>query len=125
MEQRNNSVSIDFPQEFIGPRGWTSPETMNKYLVDENNKQFDRFIDEKSDMFQLGMVFWYVLQGNATIGCIMESDFIMKNHQLYVLIRQMISHPKGLRPYSFKVIIDKLNQIADNYLTDSNKCLKM
>lgn len=120
VEKRNNSGSIDFPQEFIGPRGWTSPETMNKYLVDENNKRFDRFIDEKSDIFQLGMVFWYVLQGNAPIGCIMESDFLIDNHQLYVLIRRMISHPKGLRPYSFNDIIDKLNQIADNYLIKNN-----
>lgn len=116
VEKRNSVRSLDYPQEFIGPRGWTSPETMNKYLVDVNDLRFDRFIDEKSDMFQLGMVFWYVLQGNAPIGCIMEKDFIIDNHPLYALIRTMISYPKALRPSCFDDIINRLNQIADNYL---------
>lgn len=117
--QRNSGKVIDKENEFIGPRGWTSPETMNKYLVDKNNSKYDRIIDEKSDMFQLGMVFWYVLQGNAPIGCVMEKDFLIDNHLLYMLIRTMVSHPKALRPSSFDDIINKLNQIADNYLFNS------
>jgi serine/threonine protein kinase len=103
-------------QEFIGPRGWTSPEAMNKYLTKPSNRIFNRFIDEKSDMFQLGMVFWYVMQGNAPIGCVIEPDFLEENHQFYILIRQMISHNKEMRPPSFDFIIDRLNQIANNYL---------
>ena len=119
VEKRNTTGSLDDPQEFIGPRGWTSPETMNKYLADKDDLRFDRYIDEKSDMFQLGMVFWYVLQGNAPIGCIMEKDFLLDNHPLYILIRTMVSHPKALRPISFDSVINSLNQVADNYLTSS------
>lgn len=116
VEERNKENEIDDPQEFIGPRGWTSPEVMNKVLTDKNCKRFDRTIDDKSDIFQLGMVFWYVMQGNAPIGCIMEKDFLENNHELYMLIRTMISHDKRLRPQTFDDIIYKLNQIADKYL---------
>lgn len=30
---------IDRPNEFIGPKGWISPEAMNKYLVKKPNKK--------------------------------------------------------------------------------------
>ena len=30
--KRNTSETHDGENEFIGPKGWTSPETMNKYL---------------------------------------------------------------------------------------------
>ncbi|MBQ9546237.1 MAG: protein kinase family protein [Bacteroidales bacterium] len=114
--KRNTSETHDGENEFIGPKGWTSPETMNKYLVEESNDRFDRIIDEKSDMFQLGMVFWYIMQGNAPIGCIMEKDFLNENHDLYQLIRSMVSHSKLLRPMNFDIILERLNQIA-------NRCL--
>lgn len=116
VEERNKENEIDDPQEFIGPRGWTSPEAMNKVLTSENCALFDRYIDYKSDIFQLGLVFWYVMQGNAPIGCIMEKDFIEKDHALYSIIRQMISHPKSLRPPDFSIIITRLNEIANNEL---------
>lgn len=114
--KRNTPETYDGENEFVGPKGWTSPETMNKYLVAEGDGRFDRIIDEKSDMFQLGMVFWYIMQGNAPIGCIMEKDFLENNHDLYILIRTMISHDKRLRPQTFDDIIYRLNQIADKYL---------
>lgn len=116
VEERNKENEIDDPQEFIGPRGWTSPEAMNKVLTDKDCVTFDRAIDHKSDIFQLGLVFWYVMQGNAPIGCIMENDFIENDHALYSIIRQMISHPKSLRPPNFSFIITRLNEIANNEL---------
>ncbi len=114
--KRNLPNRIDRENEFIGPKGWTSPETMNKYLVNEKDVRFDRIIDEKSDIFQLGMVFWYVIQGNAPLGYIMEDDFLEKDHDLYNLIQTMIYHKKALRPQTFDSILEKLKQIADNTL---------
>lgn len=113
---RNKHNDLDGEHEFIGPRGWTTPEVMNKVLTSKTDRRYDRIIDDKSDIFQLGMVFWYVLQGNAPIGCIIENDFILDNHPLYELIRSMVSHHKLLRPSNFNDIIYRLNQIADNYL---------
>ena len=111
-KNRKSEKLIDGKYEFVGPKGWTTPETMNKYLVNENDKRYDRIIDEKSDMFQLGMVFWYIMQGNAPIGCIMEKDFLKENHSLYMLIRGMISYNKALRPKDFDSILERLNYIA-------------
>lgn len=114
--KRNTPNEIDEEQEYIGPKGWTSPEVMNKVLTTEQNTRFDRIIDDKSDIFQLGLVLWYVMQGNAPIGCIMENDFLEKDHSLYILIRTMVSYPKGLRPQSFTQIVSRLKEIATNEL---------
>ena len=113
VKNRKLEKAIDGKHEFVGPKGWTSPETMNKYLVKEGDKRYDRNIDEKSDMFQLGMVFWYVMQGNAPIGTVMEKDFCYDNHSIYMLIRTMISYDKSYRPKDFQSIIERLDQIAD------------
>lgn len=112
VKNRKTELIIDGANEYIGPKGWTTPETMNKYLVNENDKRFDRLIDEKSDIFQLGMVFWYIMQGNAPIGVIMEKDFLKENHSIYMLIRGMISYDKALRPKDFDSILERLNYIA-------------
>lgn len=54
---RDNNL-YDKKNDFIGPKGWLSPEAMNKYLQSDNNKyQFDCDIDHQSDIFQLGKVF--------------------------------------------------------------------
>lgn len=113
---RNNGSSLDGEQEFIGPRGWTTPETMNKHLTKENDGRYDRLIDEKSDIFQLGMVIWYVIQGNAPIGCIKKDDFHDPDSDLYSLIRGMVSHNKVLRPSDFGIILERLNFIANKEL---------
>lgn len=112
---REEESSIDYVGEFIGPRGWISPETMNKFLTEKNQYvNFDITIDHQSDIFQLGKVFWYIYQGNAPIGCIMENDFLQRNHQIYILIRQMLSYNKDGRPMEYSMIIDRLHQISDD-----------
>ena len=112
-KKRNSEMIIDGKNEFVGPKGWTSPETMNKYLTKVTDKRFDRIIDEKSDMFQLGMVFWYIMQGNAPIGNIMEKDFKYQDHSLYILIKTMVSYDKTYRPKDFNTILERLNYIAN------------
>lgn len=113
---KRNSPSLDKSQDFIGPRGWISPETMNKYLSEDvPGKNFDCSIDHQSDLFQLAKVFWYILQGNAPIGCIKESDFLLKNSPLYSLIKQMLNHAKSKRPNSIDVVISDLHKIVNKY----------
>lgn len=113
---KRNIPNLDRIQEFIGPRGWISPEAMNKYLSEGvSGKNFNCTIDHQSDLFQLAKVFWYILQGNAPIGCIKESDFILKNSSLYSLIKQMLNHSKSKRPTSIDVIISDLHKIVNKY----------
>ena len=114
--QMRNKPSLDKEGELLGPRGWLSPEAMNKYLSEKvEGKHFDCNIDHQSDLFQLAKVFWYILQGNAPIGCIKESDFLLRNSFLYSLIKQMLNHSKKRRPVSVDVVIDDLQKIVNKY----------
>lgn len=114
--QMRNKPSLDKEGELLGPRGWLSPEAMNKYLSEKvEGKNFDCNIDHQSDLFQLAKVFWYILQGNAPIGCVKESDFLLRNSSLYSLIKQMLNHSKKRRPASVDVVIDDLQKIVKKY----------
>lgn len=114
--QMRNKPSLDKEGELLGPRGWLSPEAMNKYLSEKvEGKNFDCVIDHQSDMFQLAKVFWYILQGNAPIGCVKGSDFLLRNSSLYSLIKHMLNHSKKRRPASVDVVIDNLQKIVNKY----------
>lgn len=99
----------------IGPKGWISPEAMNKYLNEE--KKFDdriiTEINEQSDIFQLGMVFWYIFQGNAPIGCIKRKDFFDENEMIFGLIKRMIYHSTDKRIKSIVEVKEELSRILD------------
>ena len=106
----------DKMNEFIGPRGWITPEAMNKYLCEGNTgKAFDCKIDHQSDIFQLGKVFWYIIQGNAPIGTVKRRDYIDRNDEIYALLKFMLNHTKGKRPRSMEFVIKTLNRIAEKY----------
>lgn len=114
--QMRNKPTYDKLGELVGPKGWLSPEAMNKYLSESVNEQkFDCNIDHQSDIFQLAKVFGYILQGNAPIGCVEESDFLLHNTSLYSLLREMLNHAKQRRPHSIDEVIQKLQSIIDEY----------
>lgn len=101
----------DTKNELIGPKGWLSPEAMNKYLSEGVQGKYDCKIDHQSDIFQLGKVFWYVLQGNAPIGCISRKDFIEGNEKLYVLIRTMLNYSKKKRIKNISTVVEELKRM--------------
>jgi serine/threonine protein kinase len=96
---RDLNFTIDKTSEFIGPRGWISPEVMNKYLTENKNFKinFDCEIDHQSDIFQLGKLFWYIFQHNAPIGNINFSDFSKEYERIFWIIRKMLHHHKNKR----------------------------
>jgi len=97
---QDEEKSIDIENEKIGPYGWLSPEVMNKVLTEKKKLEFsfDCKIDFKSDIFQLGKMFWYVFQSNLPIGNLHESDFEIKDNELFVLINNMLKYSKQNRP---------------------------
>jgi serine/threonine protein kinase len=99
--------------EWIGPRGWMSPESMNKYLCEKAPWAvlYDSKIDHRSDIFQLGKVLWYILQGNSPIGGIRRNDFKWKNDDLYQVIRTMLNHSKIRRQLNIGDVINSLERI--------------
>ena len=107
-------LDYDRQKEFIGPKGWLSPEAMNKYLAEgRGEKKIDCKIDNQSDVFQLGKVFWYIFQGNAPIGCICREDFFEREESIYVLIRTMINHSKKKRIRNMADVVKELRRIID------------
>jgi serine/threonine protein kinase len=106
---------IDETGKFIGPRGWVSPEVMNKYLTQNKGFKYlyDCEIDHQSDIFQLGKLFWYIFQHNAPIGNINFIDFNRENERVFWIIRKMLHHNKKSRFKNVSEIIplfEKINQ---------------
>lgn len=114
--KRNND--LDDVAEFIGPRGWLSPEAMNKYLCEGKsfNYKYDCFIDHQSDIFQLGKVFWYIFQHNAPIGEVKESDFFIKNSLLYSILKTMLRYSKKARYNQIEEVIRLMKLIGQQLL---------
>jgi serine/threonine protein kinase len=109
---RDDDELYDKKNEFIGPKGWLSPEAMNKYLYYENNEYtFDCKIDHQSDIFQLGKVFWYIFQGNVPIGGICRDDYRDKNEDIFKLLIQMLKHSKTNRLSTIDDVINVLNDV--------------
>jgi serine/threonine protein kinase len=40
VSRRNNEFNLDKVAALIGPRGWYSPEALNKYLTEDKNLEF-------------------------------------------------------------------------------------
>lgn len=106
--------------KFIGPRGWASPEVMNKYLSEDKGFKYiyDCSIDHQSDIFQLGKVFWYVFQHNAPIGNISYADFKRDNSRVFWILRKMLHHNKKRRYNNVSEIIPLFQQISHECITN-------
>lgn len=107
---RGEDIGIDYPNEKIGPYGWLSPEVINKAYTFKKEKEFnfDCTFDEKSDVFQLGKLFWFICQGNLPIGQIINNDFLVEEIDLFNIICQMVEYDKERRPS-----IDEIDQLLE------------
>ncbi len=114
---RNEDEILDYPNEMIGPRGWLSPEAMNKFLTFEMDTEFkfDCLIDDKSDVFQLGKLFWFIFQCNVPIGQLKKEDFYIKDNEIYDLLLLMLYHSKESR-ISLGDVKEKFKPLATKYI---------
>jgi serine/threonine protein kinase len=115
---RSSDFEIEEYGEKIGPIGWLSPEAANKFLCEgkgkNNRNKHNCILNEKSDIFQLGKLFWYVFQGNIPIGQISESDFNIDDTELFDLLFQMLSHSKSKR-YDLSTLQNEFNTKSRKY----------
>ncbi len=112
---KDRDYSMDYADEKIGPFGWLSPEATNKMLSRNNNiYTYDCEIDEKSDIFQLGKLFWYIFQGNLPIGQIKYEDCNFNDLEIYNLIELMLQYSKDRRP-TIKKIDEVFNPIKKRF----------
>jgi len=110
--KRNVNNIIDDDGEWIGPRGWMSPESMNKFLAETKpwGELFDCNIDHQSDIYQLGKVLWYIFQGNSPEGGLRRSDFLWNNDRIYQVLRTMLNNSKNKRYLEIEDVILILNK---------------
>lgn len=120
--KREDSLAIDNYQR-LGAFGWESPESMNKFLTENApNPEFtyDCRIDEASDIFQLGKLFWYILQGNLPIGCLHIDDFKAGDQDLFTVLVSLLQHGKDSgantrRPITIAYVESLLKPLAIKY----------
>ena len=114
-DYRNSDIRINERGELIGPTGWFSPEAINKHLIEKhpNPYRFDFLINEKSEVFQLGKLFWYIFQGNLPIGQIVLDDFIVGDTYLFNMIFNMLLYSKNRR-YDTRKVKFEINRYLEN-----------
>lgn len=97
---RKADFQIDSRNDKIGPFGWLSPEATNKMLTAGKTigHVYDCDINDKSDIFQLGKLFWYIFQGNLPVGQMKYDDCRFKDRDLFDLFILMLQHKKDDRP---------------------------
>lgn len=96
---QNDDFLLEKPNEKIGPFGWLSPEATNKVLTNEKDLiyEYDCNINQESDIFQLGKLFWYVFQGNLPIGQILLEDYLINEDDIFQIIFSMLQYKKSRR----------------------------
>lgn len=98
---RNEHPDPDGFDEKIGPIGFLSPEATNKAFGNRKclGFDFDCVIDEYSDVYQLGQLFWFILQNEVPTGLISLSDFKCAHTGIFNnVIYKMLQYPKNRRP---------------------------
>ncbi len=111
VSERN--MDYDDLGERIGPFGWISPEAMNKYLTEKYNVGCDCKIDDKSDVFQLGQLFWFIFNKNTPLGIIDKREF-NGSDDMFDIINAMSSHTKARR-FNLNDVLDMIMPICRNY----------
>jgi serine/threonine protein kinase len=98
---RAEDHDLDEFDEKVGPIGYLSPEATNKGLGLRTKASFtfDCAIDAKSDIFQLGQVFWFVVQDEVPTGHLVPEDlrFGAGPAVLEHVIRPMLQYGKQRR----------------------------
>lgn len=114
VDKKDSDIRINERGDLIGPTGWFSPEAINKYLVEKtpNPNGFDCNIDAKSEVFQLGKLFWFIYQGNIPIGQVEYLDFIPQDETIFNLLFNMLKYSKGNRVDS-NVVLSQLNEYME------------
>jgi serine/threonine protein kinase len=97
---REKDQDMDGFYEKIGPVGFLSPEAANKCLGirGRSSFRFDCWIDDKSDVFQLGQLFWLILQDEVPTGHLALEDVRFTHTRiLSEIISPMLQYGKQRR----------------------------
>jgi serine/threonine protein kinase len=118
VEFRDLEMSMDKQNDMIGPRGWLSPEACNKYYnyCERSNNKYLCEIDQQSDLFQLGKIFWFIFQRNIPIGRVKRQDFSIMDDRIYSIIVWMLAHNKTRRLSIDRIQSEFYNNLKNAYV---------
>lgn len=98
---RDDDFDLDGRTERVGPAGLMSPEATNKHRAIRDNPEFiiDCSIDNMSDIFQLGNLFWFIFQGDVPTGQVFIDDFRVGDEEIFSnILFPMLQYAKQRRP---------------------------
>jgi len=90
--------------EKVGPIYWMSPEAVDKYYFSNNE------IGTYSDVYQIGMIFAFVLLGHYPGGIIDEEAFEKAPRTLISTIIQALNNDKSRRPQNGAELLELINK---------------
>ena len=90
--------------EFVGPVFFSSPELI------EYSKDKSYPVDYRSDIFQLGKVFWYLATGKVSAGIPSKKE-CPADGKLRDLVLHMIDDDPDERPQSVAQVRDEINNV--------------
>lgn len=116
MEGADLDYSLDSTKEKIGPTGFLSPEAVNKAFGDHVRMPSaeGRTISNESDIFQLGLMFFHIMQGEIPVGRLSDEDFVSaepRNRWSGELFNPMLQFRKQNRP-TLETVIGVLKTLA-------------
>jgi len=79
------------------------------------NDRFDCNIDHQSDLYQLGKLLWYMIQGNSPCAGVRRKDFLYSDDSLYSVVRSLLNSNKRSRIGTIEFLIEDLNRIYKKY----------
>jgi serine/threonine protein kinase len=100
LSDREAHGQIDKKYEKIGPAGFLSPEATNKAFGNHRTPRFsfDCAIDERSDVYQLTLIIWFLFQDEVATGCMSEDDWRDSRKTIYKrLIEPGLQYSKSRR----------------------------
>lgn len=95
-------------KEKVGPIFWISPEAVNKYYfgLDE--------IGTYSDVYQLGMIFAFVLMGRFPSGVIDKCDLLNSTESIASVVLRTLSNNYSKRPQDGRDLLRMVNDATIN-----------
>jgi serine/threonine protein kinase len=116
IEDAGLSYTLDGTREKIGPTGFLSPEAINKAFGDHRRMPSaeSREITNESDVFQLGLIFFHILQGEVPVGRLADQDFVSaepRHRWTTELFYPMMQFRKNGRP-SLEAVKEVLSSLS-------------
>jgi serine/threonine protein kinase len=114
---RVDDASIDQPRERIGPIWWMAPEAVNRHLrlMRADCDFIETTVGSAADIYQLGKLFWFIIQGDVPNGVVSASDMRLAGTDVFgTILKPLLNYKTSARP-SLADIIKRMEPLRRHY----------